>query len=77
METLIDKRKTNEMLNNSCCGWDGTWTWDIIRKTMSENPDYNGTIEELEYIQAQLCGCINAMKRNKDGITTKENNPAE
>jgi len=77
METLIDKRKTQEVLNESCCGWDETWTWDIIRKTINEEITWNGTIEELEYINTQLNVCIRAIKRNKDKVTYEENYPAE
>ena len=70
--TLIDKAKTNEILNESCCGWDDTWTWSIINTTIDQEGVYEGTVEELVYIQMQLGRCIAAMKRNKDKITTEE-----
>ena len=77
MLLLINKAKTREVLNKSCYGWDGTWTWSIINTTIDREGVYEGTIEELEDVKTQLNACIRAIKRNKDKVTYEENNPAE
>ncbi len=74
---LIDKTKTVEMLNRKASGWDGGFCWDIILTSIDRYSYHEDTVEELENIRTDLSGCINAIKKNKDEITTKENNPAE
>jgi len=72
MTLLIDKAKTQEMLDKTCIGWDETWTWSIVNTTVDQEGVYEGTVEELEALRGQLARIIKAIKENKDVITKLE-----
>lgn len=69
---LIDKKKTQEMLDRTCGDWADSWTWTIVNTTIDREGVYDGTVEELEAVRTQLAKIINAMKSNRNEITELE-----
>ena len=69
---VIEKAKAHRVLNESVCGWDMGWCWDIINTTIDRMAEHKDIVEELDYIRWQLSKCTDALKRNRDKITVEE-----
>lgn len=72
MFLYLDKTKTHKLLDEKVSGWDMDAPWNIVNEAIYRFGDYECSIEYMEDIANQLNKCIQAIKSNKEQVTTTE-----